>query len=53
MNPKSLPARPRPMTDNEARRVLTIHFQTAVLALIATTTATAAIVLLTIGLLSN
>ncbi len=45
--------RPRPMSENEARRVLTVHFQTAVLALALTAAATAAAVLLAIGLLSS
>lgn len=45
--------RPRPMTEQEARRVLTIHFQTAALALILTIAATAAAVLLTIGFLTT
>ena len=45
--------RPRPMSENEARRVLTIHFQTAVLALALTAAATAAAVLLAVAFLTN
>lgn len=42
----------RPMTDTEARRVLTVHFQTAILALILTAAATAATVLLSVAFLT-
>lgn len=45
--------RTRPMTENEARRVLTVHFQTAALAIVLTATATAAAVLLAVAFLTN
>jgi len=45
--------RTRTMTENEARRVLTVHFQTAALAIVLTATATAAAVLLAVAFLTN
>jgi len=46
-------SRIRPMSENEARRVLSFHAQTAVLALLLTATTTAAAVLLTVAFLTN